>query len=55
MIFTKEQADYYNSLTLDELVDKMIAKCGHGDIMGYFTNTPCIKCVREAHKKAVGQ
>ena len=55
MIFTKEQADYYNSLTLDELVDKMTATCGHGDIMGYFTNTPCIKCVRKAHKKAVGQ
>lgn len=54
-MFTKEQADYYNSLTLDELVDKMIAKCGHGDIMGYFTNTPCIKCVRESHKRAVGQ
>jgi hypothetical protein len=54
-VFTKEQADYYNSLTLDELVDNMIAKCGHYDIMGYFTHTPCIKCVREAHKKVVGQ
>ena len=31
---------------------KHIAKCGHEDSLGYFTNTPCGKCVRKAHKKA---
>lgn len=54
-MFTKDEADYYNSLTLDELVDKMNATCGHHDMLGYFTNTPCDKCVREAHKRAVGK
>jgi len=54
-MFTKEQAEYYNSLSLEELVDKMTAKCGHNDMLGYVTNTPCGKCVREAHKKAVGK
>jgi len=53
-IFTKEQADYYNSLTLDELVDKMSAKCGHNDPLGYFTGLPCGACTRKAHAQATG-
>lgn len=28
------------------------ARCGHEDLLGYFTNLPCGKCVRKAHKKA---
>ena len=31
---------------------KRTATCGHGDLLGYFTNLPCGKCVRKAHKKA---
>lgn len=33
----------------------LIATCGHEDSLGYFTNLPCGKCVRKAHKKAVGR
>lgn len=53
-IFTKEQADYYNSLTLDELVDKKIAKCGHSDLLGYFAGTVCMECAKQGHKQATG-
>jgi hypothetical protein len=32
---------------------KTLARCGHDDLLGYFTNTPCAKCVRKAHRKVV--
>lgn len=53
-IFTKQEADYYNSLTLDELVDKMTAKCGHHDMLGYFAGTVCGECAKQGHKQATG-
>lgn len=34
---------------------KMIAKCGHPDAVGYFTNTVCGKCARKNHRKAMGR
>jgi hypothetical protein len=37
------------------IVAQYTAKCGHVDPLGYFTNLPCGKCVRKAHKKAVGK
>lgn len=33
----------------------MIAKCGHDDPLGYLSGTPCARCVREAHRRAVGK
>ena len=36
-------------------LDKMLATCGHDDLLGYFSNTPCRKCVDKAHAKAVGK
>jgi len=32
----------------------MVAKCGHQDALGYFSNTVCGKCARKSHKKAMG-
>ena len=53
-IFTKEQADYYNSLPIEELVAKKIAKCGHSDLLGYFAGTVCMECAKQGHKQATG-
>jgi len=43
-----------NTMTTNKVptTTRHIAKCGHEDSLGYFTNTPCGKCVRKAHKKA---
>ena len=38
----------------DEQEVVMLATCGHEDTIGYLTNTPCGKCVRKNHKKALG-
>lgn len=42
-------------MSKDNKPKQYTAKCGHTDPLGYFTNLPCGKCVREAHKKAVGK
>lgn len=34
---------------------RLMARCGHEDLLGYFANTPCGKCVRKAHRKAVSK
>ena len=34
---------------------KMNAICGHEDMLGYFTNTPCLKCVKAEHAKVMGK
>lgn len=34
---------------------KMTAKCGHEDALGYFSGTVCGKCARKNHKKAMGR
>jgi hypothetical protein len=33
----------------------LYATCGHEDGLGYFAGTPCAKCTKAAHKKAVGK
>ena len=33
----------------------MIAKCGHPDMLGYFSGTVCGKCARKNHRKAMGK
>lgn len=30
----------------------MNATCGHDDLLGYFTNTPCKQCMTEAAQQA---
>ena len=35
--------------------DKMIAKCGHEDPLGYFAGTVCRKCANKGYKKATGR
>ena len=42
-------------MTTQKAPKPQTAKCGHADLLGYFTNTPCGKCVRKAHKKAVNK
>ena len=32
----------------------MKAKCGHEDMLGYFSGTVCGKCARKNHRKAMG-
>ena len=53
-IFTKEEADYYNSLSIEQIVAEKIAKCGHKDLLGYFAGTVCMACAKEGHKQATG-
>ena len=43
------------SATKKEIIGAMFATCGHEDSLGYLTNNPCGKCVRKAHKKAIGK
>lgn len=31
------------------------AKCGHEDLLGYFSGTVCKNCARKGHKKATGK
>jgi hypothetical protein len=31
------------------------APCGHNDLLGYLTNTPCLSCTKKNHKKAMGK
>jgi hypothetical protein len=33
----------------------MNATCGHDDMLGYLTNTPCANCVKAEHAKAMGK
>lgn len=40
--------------TKEEIVEALLATCGHEDSLGYLTNNPCAKCVRINHKKALG-
>jgi hypothetical protein len=40
--------------TLDNL-DKMKAKCGHNDPLGYLSGTVCGKCARRNHRKTMGR
>jgi hypothetical protein len=40
--------------TKEEIVEALLATCGHEDSLGYLTNNPCGKCARKNHKKAVG-
>jgi hypothetical protein len=40
--------------TKEEIVEALLATCGHEDSLGYLTNNPCGKCARSNHKKAVG-
>ena len=35
--------------------DKMKAKCGHEDALGYFSGTVCGKCARKNQQKAMGR
>lgn len=35
--------------------DHMIAKCGHHDLLGYFTGTVCLACARAGHREALGK
>jgi hypothetical protein len=38
-----------------EMSPKMLATCGHEDVLGYMANTVCKKCARAGHKKAMGK
>lgn len=44
-----------NNNTSTEMLYRYKATCGHYEPLGYFTNSPCGKCVRKAHRKATGQ
>ena len=36
-----------------EVLDTMVARCGHNDPMGYLAGTVCGKCARRNHRQAV--
>ena len=40
---------------LNPPAQKMTAKCGHEDALGYFAGTVCGKCARKNQKKAMGR
>jgi len=50
---TKEQGQIMETTKKKDGV--MLATCGHEDSLGYLTSTPCGKCVRKNHKKAIGK
>lgn len=41
--------------TLPGGVPLLRATCGHVDTLGALTGRPCGKCVRDAHRRAVGK
>lgn len=41
--------------TLPGGVPLLRATCGHVDPLGALTGQPCAKCVRAAHRRAVGK